>query len=112
MAYSIDNAASELMLEPEEMKEILEAFFEDAPTLLEQGKQALDDGDWQRLSRTMHALKGASLNMRMDALGASAARAEHAEQLPLSTLQGIIRDIERELHQTERVFHEYFASGA
>lgn len=111
MAYSIDIAASELMLEPEEMKEILAAFFEDAPGLFEQGKQALQDKDWQRLSRAMHALKGASLNMRMDALGALAAQAEHGEQLPLSTLQGIIQDIEREMHQTQQIWRNYFASG-
>ena len=111
MTYSIDNAASELMLEPEEMKEILAAFFEDAPSLFEQGSQALQDRDWQRLSRAMHALKGASLNMRMDTLGSLASRAEQAEQLPLPTLQAIFQDIERELHRTEQIFHEYFASG-
>ena len=92
------------MLEPEELKEILEAFFEDAPQLLDVGCRASQAGDWQQLSRSMHSLKGAAFNLRMDRLGELAARAEKGGQLSLQTLQ----EIRVELGYVEKVFHEYF----
>jgi HPt (histidine-containing phosphotransfer) domain-containing protein len=108
MSYSIDIAADELMLEPEELEEILTAFFEDAPILLEQGWRSFHAGEWRQLSRSMHSLKGAAFNMRMDKLGELAASAEKGGPLTSQTLQ----DIQTELIQMERVFREYYNKGS
>jgi len=105
VAYSIDHVAAEMMLETEELKEILIAFFEDAPKLIEKGIQAAQTGDRLQLSRSMHSLKGAALNMRMDKLGELANRAETGGGVSLQTLQ----EIQAEYERMEIVFHEYFS---
>ena len=111
MAYSIDTAAEELMLEPDEMKEILEAFFEDAPALLGQGKVAVAEGDSGKLARSMHSLKGAAFNMRMDALGELAARAEKGNHLSADILQQIMQGIDTELLSVKQAFDDYYAKN-
>ena len=111
MAYSIDTAAAELMLEPDEMKEILEAFFEDAPALLGQGRVAVAESDGAKLSRSMHSLKGAAFNMRMNALGELAARAEKGTHLSSDILQQIMQGIETELLSVKSAFDEYYSEN-
>ena len=55
MSVLIEKASVELMLEPEELHEILQAYFEDAPLMLAQGRRAVDRQDWQELAKSMHA---------------------------------------------------------
>ena len=45
MSVLIEKASVELMLEPEELHEILQAYFEDAPLMLAQGRRAVDRQD-------------------------------------------------------------------
>lgn len=112
MPFSVQHAAQDLMMEPEDLQEIFAVFFEDTPLLLEQGKLAWKNTDWLQLSRNMHAIKGAASNLRMNTLGELAARAEKGEHLSPQQLQDLLEELETELHKIERVYQDYLLSKA
>ena len=112
MSFLFEKASAELMLEPEELKEILQAYFEDAPQILAQGRQAADRQDWLGLARSMHAFKGASFNLRLDRLGELASRAEQGNALPLANLFEVLQALEVELRKTETEVADFFAQRA
>lgn len=111
MAYLIEKASTELMLEPEELKEILQAFFEDAPSLIAAGRQAIAVADWSKLARSMHSLKGAAFNLRMEKIGTLAARAEHGDDLSADGLAELMQAMELELRQTKTEIGDCFATN-
>lgn len=100
------------MLEPAELREILQAYFEDAPLMLAQGRQAADRKDWTGLAKSMHAFKGASFNLRLDSLGELASRAEQGNALSTENLVQVLQALEAELHKTETEIADYFARQA
>lgn len=108
MSYSVEKAATDLMLDPDELKEILEAFFEDAPGMVERGRRAMESQDWENLARSMHSLKGAAFNMRMDVLGELAEMAEKAGQFPRLRQQELLQEIETELKQLAQDVRAYY----
>ena len=110
MSYSFEQVAAELMLEPEELQEILQAYFEDAPVLLAKGRMATDRGDWTGLAKSMHSLKGACFNLRLDHLGEMAAQAEDGKGLPQAKLQELFQAMELAMQQMETEAQNYFAT--
>ena len=112
MSVLIEKASVELMLEPEELHEILQAYFEDAPLMLAQGRRAVDRQDWQELAKSMHALKGASFNLRLDSMGELASRAEQGNELPIANLYEVLQALEVELRKTEAEIADYFSRRA
>ena len=109
MSFLIEKASSELMLEPDELKEILQAYFEDAPQMLEQGRLAVGRQDWSSLAKNMHSLKGASYNLRLDRLGELASLAEQGNTLTIAKLNEVLQAIELEMRNTEAEIAAYFA---
>ena len=76
VSFSVESSARELMLETEDLKEIFEAFFEDAVILMEGAERASRDNDGVGFCKNMHSLKGSALNLRMDVVGELAKQAE------------------------------------
>jgi HPt (histidine-containing phosphotransfer) domain-containing protein len=109
MSFLIQRACAELMLDPAELKEILQAYFEDAPQMLAQGQQAADSQDWVRLAKSMHALKGASYNLRLERLGELANMAEQGKSLPTAKLREVLQAIQMEMQRAETEIADYFA---
>ena len=68
LKYNIAETADELMLTVEEIREIYDAFFEDADEIIRFSREALTSGDCSSLAKRMHALKGMTLNLRMTEL--------------------------------------------
>ena len=111
MSYSVKVMAEELMLDPSDVREIVEAFFEDAHPLLQEGKAAFQTGDRQLLSRKMHALKGSALNMRMESLGRLAAQAEKNAPFSDPELAEILTAIQNELAAVEASVISFYREG-
>jgi len=74
--YDVEAIADELMLTTEELKEIFSVYFEDASILLIACQAAIGRGDFDGVSKTMHTLKGSSLNLRMHNMSTLAADLE------------------------------------
>lgn len=109
MSYSIEEAAAELMLDPEDMEDILAAFFEDAPKLMLEGLVSLKAGEMEKMSRVMHSIKGSALNLRMKKLGALAARAEKNGTLTPQALEEILGQMNVELAAIEKNYHSFYS---
>lgn len=110
MTYSVQLLAEELSLGPEDLRDIFSAFFEDAEPLLIESAAALQAGDKQLFSRKMHAIKGASLNLRMDDLGNMAATAEKNSELSLPELENMLQAIRIELAKMEGQVNAFYAT--
>jgi len=66
MKYDVEVAADELMLTTEELKEIFEYYFDDAVECVASCYTANSKRDYITVAKKIHALKGASMNLRMD----------------------------------------------
>ena len=110
MSYSFEQVAAELMLEQEELQEILQAYFEDAPVLLANGRIAADKENWAGLAKSMHSLKGACFNLRLNHLGEMAAQAEDGKGLSQAKLQELFRAMELAMQLMETEAQNYFAA--
>jgi len=74
--YNITIVAEELMFTIDEYKEIADIFFEEMDMLLEGCHGSLQNGDYIAVGKVMHAIKGASANLRLDTISQLAAEAE------------------------------------
>ena len=108
MSYSVPCAASELMLEPSELKGVLDLFFRSAPPKIQDAKIFLESLNFTGLSRSMHALKGLALSLHMSRMGELAAKAERSDLLSPESLNEIIRQLEIELHEIQNIVDEYY----
>lgn len=93
--YNVEEIAEELMLTVEEIREIYDAFFEDAAEIMRYCRETAAGSDCPGLAKKMHALKGMALNLRMTELAdvalaiersakdGTGARAGQLEHLPL-----------------------------
>ena len=111
MSYSVKLMTDDLMLEPEEAKEIFDAFFEDAYPLLQEGIAAMQEGDRKASSRKMHALKGSAMNLRMEVLGTLAAQAEKNEALSEAELAEIFSALQVELKAVDESVSAFYAEN-
>lgn len=69
MNYDVKAAAEELMLTPDEMKEVYELYFDEAEELLTACQAAMEEKNDTKLAKALHALKGSSNNLRMNEIG-------------------------------------------
>ena len=111
MSYSVEIMTEELMLDPSDVREIFDAFFEDSYPLIKDGIAALQAGDRQLLSRKMHALKGSALNLRMDELGNLASQAEKNETLSVNTLLELMIEIQAGLEAVEASVNAFYLAS-
>jgi len=111
MVYNPAAAAESLMLEADELKEILDLFFEDADSLLEQVMAALDAQNSKEIIRILHNLKGSAANLRFETIAGIAAKLEteakqgNFEVIP-SQLPGLQAEIRSAQEDVERYFHK------
>jgi len=70
MKYDVDVAADELMLTAEELKEVFECYFDDAVELMASCYTANREADYTLMAKKVHALKGASMSLRMHDIAA------------------------------------------
>lgn len=66
MHYSIEEAAEGLMLSPEDLWDVFEAFFEEAQESLVECEQAISKVDSSALKRLFHDIKGSASNLLMN----------------------------------------------
>ncbi|MZP30180.1 hypothetical protein GTO91_10715 [Heliobacterium undosum] len=90
MSFVLAEAAASLMLTPEEFREALEIFFEEAENTLAGIDEALPKGDVKALKALFHDLKGSAFNFRLDDVG------EMAKSLEACALSGALEQIRRE----------------
>ncbi|MBM7866809.1 hypothetical protein GTO89_04185 [Heliobacterium gestii] len=69
MRFVLEEAAASLLLSPEEFREVLEIFFEEAEKSLAGIDAALPKGDEKALKALFHDLKGSAFNFRIDEVG-------------------------------------------
>ncbi|ABZ85298.1 conserved hypothetical protein [Heliomicrobium modesticaldum Ice1] len=91
MSFVLSEAAASLMLTPEEFREALAIFFEEAENTLAGIDEALPNGDGKALKALLHDLKGSAFNFRVDDVG------EMARSLEACALSGDLEQICREL---------------
>jgi len=98
MTYRIDQAASELMIEPEELIAILDCFFEETTEMLSYCDNAVISGNFSALNKMFHALKGSSANFRLHRLRDLAIQLENGagsadRELVATLLQSFRREL-------------------
>lgn len=76
MDYDIDNVARDMMLEPEELREILGIFLLETNQILTQCEQEYAAKNSAALAKLFHGLKGTALNLRLAYVGDLAAQLE------------------------------------
>lgn len=108
MSFTIETTAKELMLEPDELKEIFEAFFEDAVDVMAQAEQAVKEDDMKAFAKRMHSLKGSALNLRMEVIGEIARKAEKEAPAGRAEREGILRDLQQEIEAARQVVTAYY----
>jgi len=92
MEYDVSIVAAELMLTKEELREVLDIYFQDAKELVADCYCANQRKDYSEIAQRIHALKGSSLNLRMDNI---ADMALEIEQLASQTRRDIADDLSR-----------------
>ena len=86
------------------MQELIEVFFEEYPVLVDQMKQAIDQGDAAALQRAAHTLKGSVAVLGAQAL---AGAAEHVEQLAKAgDLNAVPKALDQLLREAELLIPE------
>ena len=96
--YDVEAIADELLLTTEELKEVFSFYFEDAERLVTDCQAAIARTDYNEIGKVMHALKGASLNLRMQSLGKLAADVEGlAKQKAETALPAYLPKIKSEI---------------
>ncbi len=74
--YNIITVAEELMFTTDEYKEIVDIYFEEMDILLASCQSALESMDYVTVGQVMHAIKGASSNLRINKITEFAAESE------------------------------------
>lgn len=107
--FTVESSARELMLEPEDLKEIFEAFFEDAAVVVAEAEEASRKSDTETFRRRMHSLKGSALNLRMDVLGELAQKAEKDGAMVGETQRGDwLSAISTEVTAAKEIVNRYY----
>ena len=108
MTYSVTRTASELMLEPQDLKAVFEVFFLSTSAKITESRTFLHSGDLKALSRSMHALKGLALSLHMISIGELAAIAERADSLSPEALLEILDQLEKELKVIQKEVQAFY----
>jgi HPt (histidine-containing phosphotransfer) domain-containing protein len=68
-SYDVNRVAQELGLEPEDLKDVYDIYFEETAEALEKCEHALQAKEEEELGKLFHGLKGAANNLRLEAMG-------------------------------------------
>ncbi|WP_027363895.1 Hpt domain-containing protein [Desulfotruncus alcoholivorax] len=68
MVYKVPDAAADIMVDPEDLKEVYEIYFDESRKNLSACCAALAKGDWKGVAKLAHAVKGASSNLRIHSI--------------------------------------------
>ena len=108
VTYDIKKTASDLMIEPDELTEILEIFFRDALDALSECDRAIESPDPGALGKQLHTLKGSSSNFRMESLRVLAAQMEAAARSGnLKAVSSLLPAFRKELHSIQEQVKKY-----
>lgn len=111
LPYCVPRVSSELMLEPSELKGVIDVFFRTASSKIEVARLSIQSGELEGWSSNMHALKGVALSLHMNRLGELAAAAEQSDLLLPAALPGIVDQLEIELHDLREAVDAYYRTG-
>ena len=96
--YDVAAVADDLLLTPEELKEVFSLYFKDTELIVNNCKNAMARADYNEVGKNMHALKGASLNLRMQQLGKLTAELEILSKKQVGPeLPGYLAEIQSEM---------------
>ena len=108
-AYCVQEVAQDLGLEPEDLKEIYESYFEETHEMLGQWEVLWETKDTDQLAKLFHGLKGASNNLRMNELGELAKRGEELAKAGIQdSILEIMEQFQQELQRIERLVTEFY----
>ena len=110
--YRVEEIAAELMLDPEDLGEVFEAFFDETQEMLLKCEKALKNNDYQTLKKIFHSLKGSSANLRMKTLNELAVALEDgSNSFDQGLIEGSLPDLQKELtFLQEQVKNFYYSS--
>ena len=102
MNYRLEEVADELMIELEDLKEVLEVYFEEADGILSECETALEASDVDSLNKLLHTFKGSAANFRMSNLSALALSLEKAAKAAdLSVVKTYLPNLRKEFDQMQ-----------
>lgn len=108
--YDIEFIASELLLTTSELREVLDFYFEEATDRLPECHELINNQNYVELAEIMHALKGSSVNLRMDNISNLAATLERQAKLESSeNLDVILGKIQIEIWALKEHIDAYYA---
>ena len=99
------------MLEPADLKSILEAFFRSAFVKIEDSRRYIQAGDLKSFSLVMHAFKGLALSLHMIRLGELATAAERVDSFSPEALPTIVDQMEAELLVIRKSVDAFYQKG-
>ena len=100
MNYRLEEVADELMLEVEDLKEILEVYFEEAEEILLECETAWEASDIVSLSKLFHTFKGSAANFRMHDLSDLAVLLEKAaKEANLTEVKSLLMNLRKKYDQ-------------
>lgn len=109
MDYQIDKIASEIMLDPHDLQEVYELFFEECKEALAQCRQVLQECDYNALRQIFHGLKGASANLRIELINNLTKKLEEAARLnDAQSIYTLLPQLKESIQQTEKQVKSYF----
>lgn len=98
MHYDIAMVAKEIMIEPEDLQEILEIYIQDAGNILSQCEKEYAAQNAGALAKLFHALKGSSLNLRLNNIGSLAAQLEkETKEGQFANVDIFLQEIKKEI---------------
>lgn len=107
----VEKAAEELMVEPEDLFEIFEAFFSAIDEFFIKCEEALQAGDSTALVKLFHAKKGTSANLRMETARALVLEMEIcARKNELESINKLMGRLKEELVRTRNEVEQYYAA--
>ena len=110
--YSVCETASDLLLEPEDLKEVYELFFADVRGWLHDVPQ-LAAGEREVLAGLLHSLKGSANNLRMEELAQKARLLEKdvLTGLLAADLIGRLAELELDIGELEAQIKAFYLQG-
>ena len=109
MDYNINEVANDLMVEPDDLREVYEAYFIESAEIISEIKTALEDNDSIKLKKMFHSLKGSSANLRMDVVADLARNMEQsAGKNNLDTIRLQMSRVENEISELQQGIRNFY----
>ena len=111
--YNVIAVAEELMFTTSEYKEIVDIYFEEMDGLLESCESAMQSMDYITVGQVMHAIKGASSNLRIYKITEFATEAEKiVKQGGGAEVAPYLPKLAAELNVFKEYVEKFFAENA